>query len=98
MPNNEMVTRIDIGDTGRQMVITKNAQGKVKSVEDDKGKKANESSVGMKIANENFNENGKPGHFRSNITGMRDGTVIITHHNPTCCWYYTSGTWYWLCY
>jgi hypothetical protein len=98
MANNEMVQSIDIGDTGRKMVITKHKNGSIKSVKSDDGSSAHETTEGIRIGNELRDESGAPGHFRSDILGMRDGTVIFTHHNPTCCWYYSGGTWYWLCY
>jgi hypothetical protein len=94
----EIVQRIDIGETGRKMVITKTIHGQLKSVEADDGKPAHMSKKGIRITNEIFDEYGSDGHFRADVTGMTDGSVIITHHNPTCCWYYSGGNWYWLCY
>ena len=102
MAQKEMITRVDIGDSGRMMVITKDAKGQLKSVKDDLGKKAQEANASdLKISNEVADEKGKRGnkkHFRAAITGARDDTVILTHHNPTCCWYFFGGRWYWLCY
>jgi hypothetical protein len=86
-------TRVDIGKTGRQMVIKKDDDGKLISVTDDLGNEAKSGKVGeVKLACEVGDK------FRAPMTSAKDDTFILTKHNPTCGWYYYNRHWYWICY
>ncbi len=96
------ITKVDIelpNGQFKQMIITKKEDGKLKSVEDESGNKFLEADAGeIKISHETKNPDGTPGHFRSPVVSVRDGSVIVTQHNPTCGWYFFGGRWYWLCW
>jgi hypothetical protein len=76
-------------------------------VTDDLGNPAKQADAGeLTLGSEFYDVSGNRGagdrtddrHFRAPIVSVKDGTTIITEHNPTCCWYYFRGIWYWICY
>jgi hypothetical protein len=94
-----MITEIELGNSGRKMVIKKRENGHLESVEDDQGHPFHTAGPDeISITHRNKNSDDSPGTFTSSVVSVGDGTILVTEHNPTCAWYYYRGTWYWLCF
>lgn len=84
-----LVSRYQIGK--KEMIITKNDNGELVSVTDEKKVPANECSMNkVKLTSEEAK-------FRSPTTYVSNDTFILTSHNPTCGWYFWNRRWYYIC-
>jgi hypothetical protein len=82
-------TRYKVGK--KEMVIKKHDDGRLDSIEDQDGKKLKGHNPNrIKLTSEDDK-------FRSTTSNVSDDTVIFTKHNPTCCWYFFGGSWYYIC-
>lgn len=75
--------------TNKEMVVEKDVDGNLISVKDEKGNPAKTVERNeLKI---------KWGDKELEIIEVSKGACFVTKHNPTCCWYFIAGKWYYIC-
>ena len=84
-----MVSEIKIKHGKNEVIVKKDAKGKVSSVKGAKGKKSVKGYI---------NKGPKLKINGHTITSISDDTIIHTHDSPGCVWYFCGGRWWRICF
>lgn len=89
------------GKKMKEMVVKKNDDGSLIRIEDELGNEADTMPPDkVKLTREPLEDedpDDPKNKFRSPTLYASDDTFILTHHNPTCGWYWWRNEWHYIC-